>query len=132
MFLLCPSSQRLYISPKDRLSKRHPKECVYKLPVNTLTHTLMRAHARQQCTPPCFLSAVRIRRTRSLRSASWRHVWLKFQWQKQRKEKKMFGCFVLFFCVESEHRRVQFGISPGTKTSQQVKVPSLFPIHLAA
>lgn len=59
-FCLCQSEQHLYISPKNRPKELCPKECVYKLPINTLntrTHAHARTHARQQCTSPCFLSA---------------------------------------------------------------------------
>lgn len=69
------STQRLYISPKNRLKELCPKECVYKSPINTRTHAPMHAntHARQQCTSPRFRSAgdpVSFCRTRSLLSAS--------------------------------------------------------------
>lgn len=42
----------LYISPKNRLKELCPKECVYKLPINTLTHALMHSHAR---TPTVYI-----------------------------------------------------------------------------
>lgn len=51
-FFLCQSTQHLYISPKNRLKERCPKECVYKLPINTLTHALMHAHTR---TPTVYI-----------------------------------------------------------------------------
>lgn len=75
VFFLCQSTQHLYISPETRLKERCPKECVYKLPVNTLSHALMHARTRthQQCTSPWFPLCghpVRICPTRSLRSAS--------------------------------------------------------------
>lgn len=46
VFFLCQSTQHLYISPKNRLKERCPKECVYKLPINTQTPALMHAHTR--------------------------------------------------------------------------------------
>lgn len=52
VFFLCQSTQHLYISPKNRLKERCPKECVYKLPINTLTHALMHAHTR---TPTVYI-----------------------------------------------------------------------------
>lgn len=73
-FLLCQSTQHLYISPKNRLKELCPKECVYKLPINTLTHALMHAHTR---TPTVYIPLfplcrrfVSICRTHSLLSAS--------------------------------------------------------------
>lgn len=51
-FCLCQSTQHLYISPKNRLKELCPKECVYKLPINTLTHALMHAHTR---TPTVYI-----------------------------------------------------------------------------
>lgn len=52
VFFLCQSTQHLYISPKNRLKELCPKECVYKLPINTLTHALMHAHTR---TPTVYI-----------------------------------------------------------------------------
>jgi len=144
-FFLCQSTQHLYISPKNRLKERCPKECVYKLPINTLTHALMHAHTRTPTVyiPPLFplcrqsrqylsdtlpplslvearLAQVSVAKTDKIKQKCWM---LSF----------VIVCFSL--CLKVQTYRVQFGISPGTKTSQQVKVPSLFffpPIHLAA
>lgn len=51
-FSLPVQTQHLYISPKNRLKELCPKECVYKLPINTLTHALMHAHTR---TPTVYI-----------------------------------------------------------------------------
>lgn len=50
-FCLCQSEQHLYISPKNRPKELCPKECVYKLPINTL-NTRTHAHAR---TPTVYI-----------------------------------------------------------------------------
>lgn len=42
----CQFAQHLYISPKNRLKELCPKECVYKLPIDTLTQALMHANTR--------------------------------------------------------------------------------------
>lgn len=49
---------------------------------------------------------------------------------KNKQNKTNVGCYLFVnFCFFKSKQRVQFGILPGTKTSQQVKVPSLFFFH---
>lgn len=126
VFFLCQSTQHLYISPETRLKERCPKECVYKLPVNTLTHT----HARTRTNsvhPLGFLSAgIPSESVRHAPSAQPRRGTFGSSGKKQTKQKCRMLSFVIFCFFKSKHIRVQFGILPGTKTSQQVKVPSLF------
>lgn len=74
-FCLCQSEQHLYISPKNRPKELCPKECVYKLPINTLntrTHAHARTHANSVHPLVSSLRALPagICRTRSLLSAS--------------------------------------------------------------
>lgn len=51
-FFLCQFTQHLYISPKNRLKELCPKECVYKLPINTLTQALMHANTHANSVHP--------------------------------------------------------------------------------
>lgn len=111
-----------------------PKECVYKLPINTLPHALMHAnkHAHQQCTSPCFsLWAILSASVRHAPSSQPRRGTFgssfsgKKKTNKENKAKKtpdVIFCHLLFLYVQT----VQFGNLPGTKTSQHVKVPTLF------
>lgn len=126
VFFLCQSTHLLYISPETRLKERCPKECVYKLPVNTLTHTLMHAHAPTVYIP--LVSSLRASRHADTHapSAQPRRGTFGSSGKKQTKQKCRMLSFVIFCFFKSKHIRVQFGILPGTKTSQQVKVPSLF------
>lgn len=124
--------------------ERCPKECVYKLPINTLTHALMHTHTR---TPTVYIPLVSS--LQAIPSVSVGHApssqprrgtfGSSFSGKNRQNKTKMSDvifCHLLFREVQTY--RVQFGILPGTKTSQQVKVPSLslalsfFSIHLAA
>lgn len=134
VFFLTVHTAFLYISLQNRLKKLCPKECVYKLPINTPTHALMHSHTHANSVHPLA----------SQRQAIWQILvrpsppsqprrgtfWLKFQWQKRKEKNKknvgFFFCVCVFLFLEVKTYRVQFGISPGTKTPQQVRVPLFF------
>lgn len=90
----------------------------------------MHTHARQQCTSPRFLSAGDPRQylsdalpPLSLVEARLAQVSVAKTNKIKLKKLDVNFCDLLFLKVQTY--RVQFGILPGTKTSQQVKVPSL-------
>lgn len=142
-----------YISPKNRLTERCPKECVYKLPntpthalKHTHTHTRTHTHARQQCSCPFssqqVILSVSVRHTTSSQprrgtfGSSFSGKNKIKQKQNKTKKKKVGSFFFSYFVSLSPNKEFNLEFLPGTKTSQQVKVPSLdflfYSIHLAA